>query len=1019
MKFYTLGKIDSLMTAIRQRLVTPPPAGSTDSAESLASEYAALTAEVNRRLKQCLQVIESGNSEQAIMLAEEEPALLDAIGLLNFSKFAQWENLCGVEGFPAPQRPDPAATRRLNELYSSGDKGEQLHALNRQLRVAMLTQKPERALSLVRKILLLDPSDAAATEQRGYLEQRVASGLFSELRSALRTGNNDVLLSVVRRCEAAGLEDSAELEEARGIRARVEAQEAREAVAYTLSTLPGLQAEDRWKETGQAVGEVEHLVDEHSLEIGEGDAQAIASGRTFFRERATQEQTRQARQAAVDVLCSGIDQAVARLHERRVPLHELEIFEAGLRRAVTQATGFDEPAPDELIRRARTVLDEVSQRGAARRKIRVMARVAVLLLTGVLLGGLSWVGYDLLQSVNQASELKRLISERLAAPLERQVAVTKAKPPLLPLPVLQSGLVEAENWLRTASESKGKIETLMQQATNVVKSDFSDTTPRKVSELFADIEAVLSSLPVDTAEAMRQEFAEVAGRKKIWMADKQTEVSRNAESEVQVMRGLNARLSASSDPADIEEAATELGPLLGPLLPWLDSSAEDMKLPDATATEMRQMAARLNEAQALLASRSKAIDQLDAAENIEQFKTALLKLGQVGLPASADVKAAQLIGARQFDENSVLGEMLMPNSPAFWATVKSQDDLSREMFPAEPTLDQVDLLREITNNRDIDNIAEVDMRKVDPYATPDEARLRTLFVRGQTDSLWLSGNVSAVNTWSAYVYDPQLSPNKVEFQPRSFTWDGVRNRGQKVESQRWSSGTEAFRKMRIGEMAAASYDRYRNSVFDVTDRVLSLPSSPPLLSAFALQKLWGVAQTDPVGWALPLAPALARDMKAMEATIADRTLDGSEWMLPASAALSSELGRFFAGRPPVSYSRQAMLNRSLVAEAYKAGASYRGFAGEGGPNLHPNLPIGAKTLWGYPEGGKVVEALYARDEGEWTSLKKASLLTPLFAVSLDPAEVISRARAVAGIEEQELSFYANDVPALFLPSETP
>ena len=111
----------------------------------------------------------------------------------------------------------------------------------------------------------------------------MASGLFSELRSALRTGNNDVLLQVLRRCEAAGLEDSAELEEARGIRARVEAQEAREAVAYTLSTLPSLQAEDRWKETGQALGEVERLVDEHSLEIGEGDAQAIASGRTFFR----------------------------------------------------------------------------------------------------------------------------------------------------------------------------------------------------------------------------------------------------------------------------------------------------------------------------------------------------------------------------------------------------------------------------------------------------------------------------------------------------------------------------------------------------------------------------------------------------------------------------------------------------------------------------------------------------------------------------------------------------------------
>ena len=276
-----------------------------------------------------------------------------------------------------------------------------------------------------------------------------------------------------------------------------------------------------------------------------------------------------------------------------------------------------------------------------------------------------------------------------------------------------------------------------------------------------------------------------------------------------------------------------------------------------------------------------------------------------------------------------------------------------------------------------------------------------------------------MNAWSADVYDPRLSPNEVEFRPRSFTWDGVRNRGDKVESQRWSSGTEAFRKMRIGEMVETSYDRYRNSVFDVTDRVLSLPSSPPLLSAFTLQKLWGVAQTDPVGWGLPLAPAFTRDMKAIDTILAGRTLDGSEWMLPASSVSSSELGSFFAARPPVSYSRQATLNRHLLAEAYEAGASYCGFAGEDGPNLRPDLPSGVETLWGYREGGKVLEPLYARDEGGWTSLQKASLLTPLFSVFLESAEVIARARAVAGIDEQEIGLYASDVPPLFLPSGNP
>ena len=87
--------------------------------------------------------------------------------------------------------------------------------------------------------------------------------------------------------------------------------------------------------------------------------------------------------------------------------------------------------------------------------------------------------------------------------------------------------------------------------------------------------------------------------------------------------------------------------------------------------------------------------------------------------------------------------------------------------------------------------------------------------------------------------------------------------------------------------------------------------------------------------------------------------------------------------------------------------------------MRADLPTDVRTLWGYREGGKVVEPLYARDGGDWRSLQKASLLTPLFAVSLNPAEAISQARVAAGIDEQEFSLYASDVPPLFLPLATP
>ena len=144
--------------------VVSQPASDTQTAK-LAQDYAELCRAANRRLEQCAIMIEAGQFLQALQLAETPPPLLDLITLLGFRQAAEWRAYCQAHQLPWTEPFYDKYIRLLNTAYGKGIASD--HPFYRDYRRAVMENDDARALSILRVIARLNPSDA---EHQGGIE---------------------------------------------------------------------------------------------------------------------------------------------------------------------------------------------------------------------------------------------------------------------------------------------------------------------------------------------------------------------------------------------------------------------------------------------------------------------------------------------------------------------------------------------------------------------------------------------------------------------------------------------------------------------------------------------------------------------------------------------------------------------------------------------------------------------------------------------------------------------------------
>src|SRR5580698_9437324 len=150
----TVTQAERLARKIAEAMAAPSPDAQT---AKLAQDYAELCRAANRRLEQCALMIEAGQRLQALQLAETPPPLLDLITVLSFREAADWRAYCQSHNLPWTEPFYDKHVRLLNSTYGKGIAGD--HPFYRDYRRAVMTNDDDKALSILRVIGRLNPSD--------------------------------------------------------------------------------------------------------------------------------------------------------------------------------------------------------------------------------------------------------------------------------------------------------------------------------------------------------------------------------------------------------------------------------------------------------------------------------------------------------------------------------------------------------------------------------------------------------------------------------------------------------------------------------------------------------------------------------------------------------------------------------------------------------------------------------------------------------------------------------------------
>ena len=131
-------------------------------ARSLAGEYALLCLRARERLEQCATLVRSGNEHAAFQAAESDPDLLGLCALLSFAESDRWHALCRERGLPAGFPLDGQHVLAVEGLY--GREIGESHPLYGDYRDAIRRREEDRALSVLRSIVRINPNDPNAPD---------------------------------------------------------------------------------------------------------------------------------------------------------------------------------------------------------------------------------------------------------------------------------------------------------------------------------------------------------------------------------------------------------------------------------------------------------------------------------------------------------------------------------------------------------------------------------------------------------------------------------------------------------------------------------------------------------------------------------------------------------------------------------------------------------------------------------------------------------------------------------------
>lgn len=255
----TLNQAERLVRKITELVGNPAPDA---QAARFAQDYADLTRTASRRLEQCALMIEAGQSLQALQLAETPPPLLDLITVLSFRQAGEWRSYCQTHNLPWADPFYDKYVRLLNSTYGAGIAAD--HPYYRDYRRAVMTNDDDRALSILRVVARLNPSDENTKQELKRLEEKLLREKVEALSAALENGDVAGAAAQVTRIESSGLP----IPSSHPVWQRLQVARCRE----LLSQAATLRENGAWEEAERLVEEIHALATQNNLQLPAADA---------------------------------------------------------------------------------------------------------------------------------------------------------------------------------------------------------------------------------------------------------------------------------------------------------------------------------------------------------------------------------------------------------------------------------------------------------------------------------------------------------------------------------------------------------------------------------------------------------------------------------------------------------------------------------------------------------------------------------------------------------------------------
>lgn len=185
------------LTALIDRLAYEKTSQDEALINRFMPQYESLVAELNSRLVECEALLNRGLRDEAVMRAEEEPNLLEAVGFADLSsrpQWPKWTEILKVNGVQLPPLPKTSIAAEIDEAIV---KLDELKPLLDQWRRAMLTNSPIRKrLSVLRRIYRSDRNNVAWIDTiRDHEKQRLMD-IDGELRIAFQKADEQKLEAI-------------------------------------------------------------------------------------------------------------------------------------------------------------------------------------------------------------------------------------------------------------------------------------------------------------------------------------------------------------------------------------------------------------------------------------------------------------------------------------------------------------------------------------------------------------------------------------------------------------------------------------------------------------------------------------------------------------------------------------------------------------------------------------------------------------------------------------------------------